>query len=229
MQPILADAGTYITLIFVILGFLGWIMNLTSNKNAPPPAAPARPRQPVQGRPQNRDERIQSEIDIFLQEVGGRKPRPRTVEAPPGAIEIEEPPPRPVRRPAERPVRRPVAEPVRTTAPAAPVVAPPRPEHRIGSSDLGTTIREQVARHIDTTRVDPSTKQHLSSVVERAVEHHLGTLGQKEAAQLAAAVEVAAKAPEGLHPVVGLLRDPKGVRNAILISEVLGPPRGRRV
>ena len=227
MQPILADAGTYITLIFVILGFLGWIMNLTSNKNAPPPAAPARPRQPVQGRPQNRDERIQSEIDIFLQEVGGRKPRPRTEQASPAAIEIEEPPPRrPVRRPPERPVRR-MAEPIRPSGPP-PTEVPPRPEQGARSNDLGTTIREQVARHIETTRVDHATKQQLSNVVERAVEHHLGTLVQKEAAQLAAAVEVAARTPEGVHPVVGLLRDPKGVRNAVLISEILGPPRGRR-
>lgn len=228
MQPILADAGTYITLIFVILGFLGWIMNLTSNKNAPPPAAPARPRQPMPARPHNRDERIQSEIDIFLQEVGGRKPKARTEEPSTRGIEIEEPPPRPARRPVERPVRRPAAEPVRPSAPS-PAEAPPRPEHRVGSSDLGSTIREQVARHIDKTRVDQTTKQHLSNVVERAVEHHLGTLGQQEAAQLAAAVEVATKAPEGVHPVIGLLRDPKGVRNAVLISEVLGPPRGRRV
>lgn len=231
MNPILAaDASTYITLIFVILGFLGWIMNLTSNKNAPPPAAPARPRQPQPGRAQNRDERIQSEIDVFLQEVGGKKARPRS-EPPPRVVEVEEPPRRRVpRRAPERTVRRPAAEPVRAPAPPPSRAEPaPRTEHRVGSSDLGATVREQVSRYIETARVDQTTKQQLSSVIDRAVEHHLGTLGQREAAQLAAAVDVAANVPAGVHPVVGLLRDPTGVRNAILVSEVLGPPRGRRL
>lgn len=224
MNPLLAaDPGTYITLIFVIIGFLGWIMNLTSNKNAPPPAAPARPR-PPQPRAQARDERIQSEIDIFLQEVGGRKPARR---AEPRERIVEEPPEPPARRLVERPAPQPTPEPVRTTTLRREAVA--KAEHRVGSGDLGTTVREHVARYMETARIDQSVKQHLSTVIDRAVQQHLGSLGQEQAAQLAAAVDVAAKAPEGTHPIVGLLRDPKGLRNAVLISEVLGPPRGRRL
>lgn len=227
MPPVLAaDASTYITLIFVILGFLGWIMNLTSNKNAPPPAAPARPRQPLP-RPQNRDERIQSEIDIFLQEVGGRKPKPRVQEI---TEPLVEEPPRPTRRLADRAPKTP-SESARTPPSPRPEPArqEKRPERRVGSGDLGSTVREHVAQYIETARIDQSVKQHLSHVVDRAVETHLGSLGQQEAAQLAAAVDVAAKAPAGMHPVVGLLRDPNGLRNAVLVSEILGPPRGRSV
>jgi cell division protein FtsN len=218
MQPILAaDASTYITLIFVILGFLGWIMNLTSNKNAPPPA---RPRQPdAGGRPPNRDERIQSEIDIFLQEVGGRKPkRPE----PARERAVEQPAP-----PARRPVaRRPVAEAPRTADP--PRLEPPaRPAHRVGSGELGTGVREHLARQIELDRAELATKQPLSTVAERISQHHLGSLGQKEAAPAATVPEVAAATLQAALPLHRLLRDPNGLRNAVLISEILGPPRGK--
>src|SRR5690606_14567727 len=75
----------------LVIAFIGWIMNLVnSNKTQPPPPRPAdRPRRP----PRPREDRLQSEIDLFLEEVSGR----RQVE--PSDIEIIEPIEEPQRRP----------------------------------------------------------------------------------------------------------------------------------
>ncbi|MGH7127873.1 MAG: hypothetical protein ACREIV_04855, partial [Planctomycetaceae bacterium] len=65
------DVGVVITIVVTVLGFLGWLMNMAggANKNAPPPP-PARPR-----RPPRAADSLQEQIDVFLQEAGGRPRR----------------------------------------------------------------------------------------------------------------------------------------------------------
>ena len=67
--PIFAapDIGTIITLAIILISFIGWIINLVSEKAKQPPRRPEVNANPQRGG----DDRFQQEIDKFLQQVGG--------------------------------------------------------------------------------------------------------------------------------------------------------------
>ncbi|MCH7870604.1 MAG: hypothetical protein IID33_02785 [Planctomycetes bacterium] len=96
-DPILAANGWLSTVILIVM-FLGWIMNLLSKQNKPAPPALGRRRQPPR---RGGDDQLQSEIDSFLQEVGGEQPRERVDEV---AIEIVADEERRPRRERRKPV-----------------------------------------------------------------------------------------------------------------------------
>jgi hypothetical protein len=60
-----------ISVAILIIGFLGWIRQQIA-QHQPPPAPPPRPPRPPRG-----EDRVQDEIEIFLQEVGSRRQPPR--------------------------------------------------------------------------------------------------------------------------------------------------------
>ena len=214
------DISTWITLIFVILGFLGWIMNLAGSKNPPPPARSGRaPGAPPRPQPRNRDERIQSEIDIFLQEVGAKK-RPSE----PKPVEADEP--TRTRAPLRRePFARTTAE---AEAPVAPVLPAAEPERqRLAPSQLGSAVREHVSQHLQGARLEQHVKQQLETVVERAVEHHIGARDRTDR-QSAFGKDDSERAPTPEHSMIQTLRSPAGMRQAMILSEILGPPPSLR-
>src|SRR5882672_8092788 len=72
MVPVLADAEGIGAVILAVITVIGWIASLVSNKNQKGPPVANRPRPPV--RP--RDDRLQQEINIFLEETGGKRQKP---------------------------------------------------------------------------------------------------------------------------------------------------------
>lgn len=73
--PVLADGvGSLIGIVFVVLMILSWIMQLIggSNRQQQRPANRGPQRAPRQQPRRPRDEKLQKEIDVFLNEVGGR-------------------------------------------------------------------------------------------------------------------------------------------------------------
>ena len=77
MNPILAlDIGSLFAIGFLLISFIGWIMNLINAQNPPPqPKRQAR-------RPAQRDRKVQNEIEDFLQEaMGQRAPKTATASA----------------------------------------------------------------------------------------------------------------------------------------------------
>ena len=66
IMPVLADAEGIGAVILAVITVIGWIASLVSNKNQKGPPVANRPRPPV--RP--RDDRLQQEINIFLEETG---------------------------------------------------------------------------------------------------------------------------------------------------------------
>src|SRR5437879_11478336 len=70
-NPVLADADTVIATVVAVITIVGWIINLVSNKNQKGPPVANRPRPPA--RP--RDERLQEEISIFIEDAGGQRSR----------------------------------------------------------------------------------------------------------------------------------------------------------
>jgi hypothetical protein len=92
--PLFADAGAVVGLLVLIFTVVGWLVNLANSQNNPPAPPPNRPRPP---RPKG--DRVQNEIDIFLQEVRGKN-------IPDEDVVLESLPPEPARQP-----RRPVPQP----------------------------------------------------------------------------------------------------------------------
>src|SRR5262245_48899981 len=97
--PLLADGEGITAVITILIVVIGWIANLVSNKNQKGPPVANRPRPPA--RP--RDERLQQEISIFIEDAGGQKSR-----KPPARPAAQAPKPKRSAAPlSSKPVRRP--------------------------------------------------------------------------------------------------------------------------
>lgn len=177
-----------------------------------------------------------NEIEQFLEEVGRRRPAANPQER--GDLQRRAPsasaPPRPIARPTQPmpiPIQRTPASANRTRseppkAPSQPPLAPlptrPGAEMALrkapGSEDLGTQVRDHLTQYLDSSRMSQRVKSDLGSGVERAVREHMGsteTRGPEDRETLVVA---------GV-PILALLRNPAGVRTAILVNEILERPK----
>ena len=229
-DPILADGG-WVSVVFLVVMFLGWIMNLLSKQKKLPLPVRGRRRQPLR---RAGDDQLQSEIDNFLQEVGGGRPRERVEEV---AIEIvadEDRSPRRKRRPQQRPQSLPSEQPP-TPMKSTPVesksgrLSERHMKSSIGSQRLGSGLREHVADHMADDHIDDLVEQDLDHSVGSDWATHgerLGTgAGDVEFAQPAGETTLAQVTSQ---EIVNLLRNPATIRQAIIISEILSPPKSRR-
>ena len=217
----------FIPILFVVIAFASWIFNLLSQNKAKG-RVDAGPKQPV-GPP--RDRRIQSEIDVFLKEIGGGR---KIENAQDDEIFIEIVPEeeragrqRP-RRSIQQRQRSPQPQPVTETPQAEPSI------HQLpgsdiaerkgpGSSGLGRNVRKHVSEHMREGMVAEHVQEHLAHDVNKSVRQHLGTSGRDQKTQ-----QQVDHSPKKSHAIVRLLHDPSGMRQAILLSEILSPPKGLR-
>lgn len=223
-----AGIGDLVPVIFVIIAIIGAIMNWIGGAKKPPgqPAVPNRPRRP----PRPRDRRLQNEIDNFLQEITGKKvQQEEAVEV----VDIEPPPPRRVaRRPAGRP--QPAANLQKTPPRPEPAQPHQKPGTGIasrkgpGSKDLGAGVKKHLAEHMQAGRVTSHVEQYLDHEIDAGVAAHLGAFSAEQSKQGKTLASVSVRAVPLAVSVVGLLRDPVGVRQAIIASEILSPPKCRR-
>jgi hypothetical protein len=213
--PILAaDVGTFIAAAFIVISFIGWIINQINAHNHPaPPRRGPRPARP-------RNERVQEEIDQFIQEATGRKKQPQVLSA--DEIEIVEPP-RSQRRP---PARRPAPAPAKERKPPA----RPRPgedaagRRLAGPEQLTTGLREHVRTYME-DRVATQVQRDLTNEVAQGVTEHLGAFAAQAPGGGIRAQSAPARTTAPI-PAVPLpdLRDPAALRKAIVLNEVLLPP-----
>ncbi|HET6323052.1 MAG TPA: hypothetical protein VFG04_00015 [Planctomycetaceae bacterium] len=190
--------------------------------------------------PAKKDNPFRNEIEAFLEEVGKR----RTVGGPGGrpagdrvandallAKTVAPPRIEPPRKPV---MLRPVASTERKPEPAKAVAVAPAPATRPGdelasrkapgSDDLGKQIRTHLSQYLDPSRMTTQAQSDLGNAVERNVRQHLGntvTVGTADQEQ-------AAQPPSPASAIVPLLRNVSSVRSAIVINEILGPPKGLR-
>jgi hypothetical protein len=87
-----------------------------------------------------------------------------------------------------------------------------------GSEDLGTQVRTHLNQYLDSSRMSQRVQADLGSGVERAVHQHLGKTETR------GLEENEAPAVAGV-PILSLLRNPAGVRTAILVNEILERPK----
>jgi hypothetical protein len=213
-QPILADAvGQAITVAFVVISLIGWIINLVNAQAKP--TAPNRGNKP--GRP--RSERVQSEIEQFMRDQAekrkGGEERPR----PP------EPKRQAPRRTAPQPART-QRQPQRVAPAPPPAPKPTRPGESIaerksvGSGNLGKGLRDHVRATMQ-ERVQSGASQHLTHSVDQSVSQHLGTFSGQ-------ATKVESAAPESkaldASDILALLRTREGMKQAFILNEILQRP-----
>ncbi|MEX0702271.1 MAG: hypothetical protein WD069_09265 [Planctomycetales bacterium] len=223
LVPLLAqiEGCSAVAVAFVVITIIGWILQLVSGAKR---QEQQRARRPVQPRP--RDDRLQSEIDLFLEEVGGRRrppePARRREPAGPAILEVvpEERPRAEGRLPSARSRPAQPQPPQRTAAQRARIES-----RHIDSSRLGGEVRAHLQESLEVSRVSAHVSQHLAPIVEKSDSEHLGMFTGGGGALGTAATTRSS----GLtHPVVALVRNPQGMRQAILLSEILGRPLAQR-
>jgi hypothetical protein len=224
MPPLLlADIENVIGVIFVIIWIMAWLMKLVGTQKQKTPPVANRPRPPA--RP--RDERLQNEINIFIQEVGSNKGarRPPTSTSP---------------RPAVPP--KPATGGQRTRKPPAPQTAPPkpapqriRPGQEISSrqvvqpeKDLGNAVQQHLRQHM-AERVAREASVFLKDKVEASVTSHLGTSSTAAAPGVPPPPPASGKAA-GVQAAryAELFRNAAGLRQAMVVNLILSPPPGRK-
>jgi hypothetical protein len=184
-----------------ILYTIGQLVMQQGKKPVPPQRPPQKPQPAVpQQQPRTLEEKLRSEVEEFLRQVQGEKPKPA------------EATPQPV---AQRPTVVQVERPVETLTESAP--------ERV-------SVQEHVARHISTFDVTQhaatlgsevsQTDERFQAQLEDRFQHRIGSLvpRQQQATQSprrrnATAVEIA-----------NLLRSPQGMRQIIVASEILRRP-----
>lgn len=212
--PLFADANVVSFIIFIVMA-IGWLINQLSGK-AQAPRPPVQRGKPPRPRPDR--ERLQDEIDVFIQEVTGQ--RTQSPAAPSNAE---------LARRRKRP---------ETAAPQPPQPQAQTPRKRPGedlagrrslvNQNLGTGVRTSVDELLGSERnLANKVKQDIAPRVGEEVASHLGSFGGSSRAQASAA-----STPDGSRTTAQRLKQvfhqPENVRQAILINAILTRPQRRR-
>jgi hypothetical protein len=202
--PLLAfDIETAIPIVLFIGWLITWIVKMASGQGQKGPPVANRPRAPA--RP--RDDKLQQEIDIFIQEIGGKKPARQP--GPSAAGPKPAPKAAPKAGPAASPVRR------GPPPPAAPATTqPPKPTRRVKPGAEIASRQAPVTAGLG-THVRQHLKDYMADKVSVQVAEDLG------------ASQPAASAPAAEPKFVELLRSPATQRQAMIVNLNLAPPPAR--
>ena len=209
-------------IVFVLIGIVSWIINALKEKSQ----VNERPARPVRRAQNQRDESLQNEIDIFIQEVTDKR----------GGAESQQSSQTRSRPAPERPA--PVARErrSRTLVPVPPPAPAPkkkakhtRPGEEIssrkgpGSRDLGIGLSRHFEERMKSHSIRDETERRLGHDVDASVVAHLGVSST--------AVPVPSTVPAGsqiISEVRRMLASPQTAAQAIVLNEILSPPRSRR-
>ena len=202
-EPILAlTPGQIFGLIVFTISVLSWFVNLVKgDRQNQAPRPKNRPRDPVQG-----------ELEKFLQEVVGNKGQP----------EKKRPTPPPVpqqKQPRAANDKKGGKAKQQQQRPAKTETTLQRPGERAAASHLQTSalgqgVRSHLRDHMEPNRIGAAVQQDIDS----AVRKDLGSDATSDAVHRAG----------NIHPLAKALRDPQGVRQAILLNEILSRPKSLR-
>jgi len=206
------DLGGVIFLLFAFISFISWLMNQVKGaKQVPPPRRP-------QPQPGQRNPQVQREIERFLREAGGQQQRPGRPEVGVEEIEIVEAPAG-RRPPQKRKVEKPRPAQAQRPATQSPKPSADRPGQRFADRHLAAAPKSTVSSAHLSQRTGSG---NLTGDVSKSVSKHLGIFA-------AAENEITRRE----QPVISAaflteLRSPRGIRNAIIMQEILQRPRALR-
>ena len=164
----------------------------------------------------DRKRRVQNEIEAFLSNVGGtnRPPQQKNEEARQRRERQKQQAIAKRRQQEERRRRREAA--------AAQKQSHREQEHRVGSG-INEHVDEYINKHVS-EHIDNDVEEYVEATIIDNVEEHLGVRTEEMPATTTAGSESSAAA----EAVAAMLRNPEGVRNAILLNEILTRPRTLR-
>jgi len=214
--PVLAADFNIVGAVILIISVLSWGFNWFKENKPEPPQNRNRPR------PNNGG---QSELEKFLQDVVKKnEPQPNRPAPSPK-------PPRPEVGEKKKPKPRPSPAQPQTQLQGARTPAAARPVTRLGQSSLpplsglGEGVRTHVASHLETRNVDTKVERDINAGVRRDIESKV----QKDVGtDLGKDTTRTAQRTEAVHPLMQALRSPQGVRQAILMAEILDRPKSLR-
>jgi hypothetical protein len=239
IPPLAFDLGDVVRAIILFVILVGGIARLFIDANRAQKKAPPRPLPRDAGRPpQAPQEAIRMEVDEFLRR-GGREQgaprapqqakRPPRIEVIDDGIQFESRPSRPVE--AARPPRE--KKPVRAKAKGADQRAgmSPRGERpNFGGTNQGlassASTRTRLAERAEELGADiRQADERFEARMQQRFEHHVGTLAAERAKAEELRVELARTTLA--DDLMKMLSSPGGVRQAIVLSEVLNRPVDR--
>ena len=200
------DVSEVIGVCVLVISVLSWFVNVIQGNK--PDGAPRANQKP---KPKPKPPTGRSEIEALLQQLTGEQPKPQRRE-PPRPPKPQMPPER------QRSKQKPTSTPQRTAAgkstarPLSRGLEAPLPPAKLG---------DEVRSHHLANRVDAEVRQDITEPVNRdiqaTVQHDLGDR-----------IAPAKVTEKPVHPLVKVLRDRQGVRQAILLNEILQRPKSRR-
>ncbi len=216
-----------IALVFVLVSVIGWVIRQVQGNNQQMPP-------PVQRPGKRREERVNDEIDNFLQQAKrNQEPNKPPEVARPQVANRPKPPgnrgPAPQRQAAKppQPAPAPVQESrrIRDENPARPA-----------GSNLGASLNQHVREHM-AERIVKEAQRDVGQDIKDSVQKHMGSVSRPAygstnptrvtteelfAANAAPAVGTCCVRAEKLKM---LLRNPESIRQAIIIQEVMNRPK----
>lgn len=226
---LLADAGEVvfflIVILFMIIGGLTQLFKKMQEGQQDPrrPRPGHRPGGPRPNVPAGQDP-VRSEIERFLREAAGRQGGARPQQAQP----FGPPPARP--RPAPVALGRPLA--------GGPIVLEAIPEPASVADHVRQQVPGQPFARLDTdvgqrlARTDQEMAEHVHGALDHPVSRLEGTPGESAFAPLAEEAEtpddrVSALPPTAAAGLAAMLAEPVGLRQAIVLNEILQRPEHR--
>lgn len=222
----LAAIDNFFGVIIFVIAFISWVVNLIKQSqeaggNQQGPRRPARP-------PQNRNRDVQGEIDEFLTQ-SRRRPSDNVVSE--EEIEVVSSPKQRRRPPRRRKSRQEVWE--EQTAKKQQQPQRPQPPQPQQASRPGESLSQ---RHLDTQRNQsaPPLQQTIAKELPHSIDESVAAhLKQFAAAAPTSsgerAMAMTTNRPTTKASIAGkLLKSQNSIRDAIILNEILSPPKARR-
>ncbi|MBI3866702.1 MAG: hypothetical protein HY290_32880 [Planctomycetia bacterium] len=211
--PVLAGKEDAIAAVVVfVITVVSWIAKLSSNRAQKGPPVASRPRPPA--RP--RDDKLQKEISIFVDETASRRGRGAAPARP--AASQQQSSAQAKRKPqgvAAQQAKKKIRPGEQMASRQSPV-----------SETLGTGVKQHLSQHMN-ERVTQEVQQRMAPRVEEQVAADLGaTVTGGSARPAVAPLSRSGTAPRA-ERFAELLRSPAGVQQAIVLNLILSPPPGR--
>jgi hypothetical protein len=225
--PVLAvDVGGLIAIAFMVISFIGWLSNLINGAQKPgqrPPQQQPRPRPP-------QNKKLRDEIESFMRDAQGKgqpkqKARPEEVLSADDITVSSTAPRQPPRQKQSKPSKsKPQAPPPpRSQPPLRKSVGQDVSQRTVETTSLGQNVKQHVSQHM-AERVGAIASRDVEPTVDDTVAAHFSPFSGDAAGGRPPGPADTMSAADLLK----LLRNPQGVRNALVLGEVLRPPVAMR-
>ncbi len=201
------DGGQIIGICVLVISVLSWFVNAIKGNNADGV--------PREKKPAAKPQSGRSEIESLLKQLSGEKPKPQPQPQQKQQQKRQEQPQRAAKQQARA---KPKPAPSRPTSAASSISGSSRPMARPGEASMASMAQSNVGSAVRShhlgNKVDAEVQRDVPAAFLNNFGHGIAPASEPQERQV--------------HPLVKVLRDPNGVRNAILLNEILQRPKALR-